>query len=138
MDGYHSDYTLKIQGVGMLSQEKAFDDRDEWRLLTDKLSLVPGITDTGRLGFVLQLKFRQVPGHYPDSAHDLDRLVRNAMDVRKTVEQLTASGIRAHCVAQGGVNLTSPAGKMTMQVISTVAELEKDLLLRTTSHGDHG
>ncbi len=78
----------------MLSQEKAFDDRDEWRLLTDKLSLVPGITDTGRLGFVLQLKFRQVPGHYPDSAHDLDRLVRNAMDVRKTVEQLTASGIR--------------------------------------------
>ncbi len=24
----------------------------------------------GRLGFALQLKFRQVQGHYPDSVHD--------------------------------------------------------------------
>lgn len=54
-----------IQGVGMLSQEKVFDDRDEWRLLADELSLLPGMTDTGRLGFVLQLKFRQVQGHIP-------------------------------------------------------------------------
>ncbi len=52
-----------IQGVGMLLQEKAFDDRDEWHLLADELSLLPGMTDTGRLGFALQLKFRQVQGH---------------------------------------------------------------------------
>ncbi len=44
----------------------------------------------------------------------LDRLVRNAMDVRATVEQLANSGIRVHCLALGGVDLTSPAGKMTM------------------------
>ncbi|EPQ7574392.1 recombinase family protein, partial [Escherichia coli] len=43
----------------------------------------------------------------------LDRLGRNAMDIRKTVEQLTESGIRVHCLALGGVDLTSPAGKMT-------------------------
>lgn len=54
----------------MLLQEKAFDDRDEWHLLADELSLLPGMTDTGRLGFALQLKFRQVQGHYPDSVHD--------------------------------------------------------------------
>ena len=54
----------------MLSQEKAFDDRDEWRLLADALSLLAGITDVGRLGFALQLKFRQVQGYYPDSVHD--------------------------------------------------------------------
>lgn len=29
----------------------------------------------------------------------LDRLGRNAMDIRKTVEQLTESGIRVHCLA---------------------------------------
>ncbi len=28
-----------------------------------------------------------------------DRLGRNAMDIRKTVEQLTESGIRVHCLA---------------------------------------
>ncbi len=54
----------------MLSQEKVIDDRDEWFLLADEISLLPGMTDTGRLGFALQLKFRQVQGHYPDSVHD--------------------------------------------------------------------
>ncbi|EUD07240.1 recombinase family protein [Providencia alcalifaciens] len=65
----------------------------------------------------------------------LDRLGRNAMDIRKTVEQLTESGIRVHCLALGGVDLTSLAGKMTMQVISAVAEFERDLLLERTYSG---
>lgn len=65
----------------------------------------------------------------------LDRLGRNAMDIRKTVEQLDASDIRVHCLALGGVDLTSPAGKMTMQVISAVAEFERDLLLERTYSG---
>lgn len=65
----------------------------------------------------------------------LDRLGRDAMDVRKTVEQLAESDIRVHCLALGGVNLTSPAGKMTMQVISAMAEFEKDLLIERTHSG---
>jgi len=39
------------------------------------------------------------------------------------------SGVRMHCLALGGVDLTSPAGKMTMQVIAAVAEFERDLLI---------
>jgi putative DNA-invertase from lambdoid prophage Rac len=65
----------------------------------------------------------------------LDRLGRNAMDIRKTVELLAISDIRVHCLALGGVDLTSPAGKMTMQVISAVAEFERDLLLERTHSG---
>lgn len=65
----------------------------------------------------------------------LDRLGRNAMDIRKTVELLAASEIRVHCLALGGVDLTSPAGKMTMQVIAAVAEFERDLLLERTHSG---
>lgn len=38
----------------------------------------------------------------------------------------------------GGVALTSPAGKMTMQVISAVAEFERDLLLERTHSGIAG
>lgn len=49
---------------------------------------------------------------------NLDRLGRNAMDIRKTMEQLGASDIRVHCLALGGVDLTCPAGKMAMQVSS--------------------
>ncbi|BBV30753.1 Putative DNA-invertase from lambdoid prophage Rac [Citrobacter werkmanii] len=62
----------------------------------------------------------------------LDRLGRNAMYIRKTVELLAGSEIRVHCRALGGVDLTSPAGKMTMQVISAVAEFERDLLIERT------
>lgn len=65
----------------------------------------------------------------------LDRLGRNAMDVRGTVERLEATGVRVHCMALGGVDLTSPAGKMTMQVISAVAEFERDLLIERTNAG---
>ena len=65
----------------------------------------------------------------------LDRLGRNAMDVRSTVEALAATGIRVHCMALGGVDLTSAAGKMTMQVLAAVAEFERDLLIERTHAG---
>lgn len=44
----------------------------------------------------------------------LDRLERSAMDVRLTVEALTKLGVRVHCLALGGVDLASAAGKITM------------------------
>lgn len=65
----------------------------------------------------------------------LDRLGRNAMDVRASVEGLAARGVRVHCLALGGVDLTSPAGKMTMGVIAAVAEFERDLLIERTQAG---
>lgn len=65
----------------------------------------------------------------------LDRLGRNAMDVRATVEALTGLGVRVHCLALGGVDLTSAAGKMTMGVIAAVAEFERDLLVERTQTG---
>lgn len=65
----------------------------------------------------------------------LDRLGRNAMDVRTTVEYLAKLGVRVHCLALGGVDLTSAAGKMTMGVLNAVAEFERDLLIERTQAG---
>lgn len=65
----------------------------------------------------------------------LDRLGRNAMDVRATVELLAGEGVKVHCLALGGVDLASPAGKMTMGVIAAVAEFERDLLIERTQTG---
>jgi putative DNA-invertase from lambdoid prophage Rac len=65
----------------------------------------------------------------------LDRLGRNAMDVRATVERLAEMQVRVHCLALGGVDLTSSAGKMTMAVIAAVAEFERDLLVERTQAG---
>jgi putative DNA-invertase from lambdoid prophage Rac len=65
----------------------------------------------------------------------LDRLGRNAMDVRGTVERLAADGVRVHCLALGGADLTSAAGKMIMGVLSAMAEFERDLLIERTQAG---
>jgi putative DNA-invertase from lambdoid prophage Rac len=65
----------------------------------------------------------------------LDRLGRNAMDVRSTIDRLAVLNVKVHCLALGGVDLTSAAGKMTMTVIAAVAELERDLLIERTQSG---
>lgn len=65
----------------------------------------------------------------------LDRLGRNAMDVATTVTRLAEMGVRVHCLALGGVDLTSPAGRMTMGVINAVAQFERDLLIERTQSG---
>jgi putative DNA-invertase from lambdoid prophage Rac len=65
----------------------------------------------------------------------LDRLGRDAIDVSTTVAQLEKIGIRVHCLALGGVDLTSSAGKMTMGVINSVAQFERDLLIERTQAG---
>jgi len=65
----------------------------------------------------------------------LDRLGRNAMDVRATVERLASMGVPVHCLALGGADLTSSSGRMTMTVIAAVAEFERDLLVERTQSG---
>jgi putative DNA-invertase from lambdoid prophage Rac len=57
------------------------------------------------------------------------------MDVRSTVERLATDGVRAYCLALAGVDLTSPAGKMTMGVLNAVPEFERDLLIERTYAG---
>ena len=35
-------------------------EQEAWALDADELKLLPGMTDKGRLGFAIQLKFRQI------------------------------------------------------------------------------
>jgi putative DNA-invertase from lambdoid prophage Rac len=43
--------------------------------------------------------------------------------------------VKVHCLALGGVDLTSSAGKMTMGLIAVMAEFERDLLVERTQAG---
>lgn len=65
----------------------------------------------------------------------LDRLGRDAMDVSATVQRLAEAGVRVHCLALGGLDLTSAAGAMTMNVLNAVAQFERDLLIERTKSG---
>ena len=65
----------------------------------------------------------------------LDRLGRDMIDLVQTVKRLEDMGIRVHCLALGGTDLTSAAGKMTMGVLATVAQFERDQLIERTNAG---
>ncbi len=65
----------------------------------------------------------------------LDRLGRDAIDVSSTVTALADEGVRVYCLALGGVDLTSSAGTMTMNVLNAVAQFERDLLIERTQSG---
>lgn len=65
----------------------------------------------------------------------LDRLGRNAIDVQFTVRVLAERGVKVVCLALGGMDLNSPAGKMTMGVLTAVAEFERDLIVERTQAG---
>lgn len=115
--------SLEIQAAGFSIEAR--------RLIEENIS--GSVAAKERPGF-MKLIDRMEPGDVL-IVTKLDRLGRNAMDVRATVEQLANAGIRVHCLALGGVDLTSPAGKMTMQVIAAVAEFERDLLIERTQAG---
>jgi putative DNA-invertase from lambdoid prophage Rac len=66
----------------------------------------------------------------------LDRLGRNSIDVQTTVKRLDEMGVRVHCLALGGVDLTSPAGKMTMGVGKESHSGREDGQARCTQLGD--
>jgi putative DNA-invertase from lambdoid prophage Rac len=65
----------------------------------------------------------------------LDRLGRDVVDVVTTVNQLAAIGVKVHCLQLGGTDLTSAAGRMTMNVLASVAQFERDLLIERTQSG---
>lgn len=65
----------------------------------------------------------------------LDRLGRNAMDIRSTVERLAKEGVRIYCLALGGMDLNSSTGKLAMGMIAAFAEFERDQLIERTNAG---
>jgi putative DNA-invertase from lambdoid prophage Rac len=114
---------MEIEAAGFVIEKR--------RLIEEKISgSVPAKERTGFMKLIDRMESGDVL-----VVTKLDRLGRNAMDVRATVEQLAGLGVRVHCLALGGVDLTSAAGKMTMQVIAAVAEFERDLLLERTQSG---
>jgi putative DNA-invertase from lambdoid prophage Rac len=65
----------------------------------------------------------------------LDRPGRNVVDVVSTTDQLAAIGVKLHCLQISGTDLTSAAGRLTMNVLTSVAQFEQDILIERTQAG---
>jgi putative DNA-invertase from lambdoid prophage Rac len=65
----------------------------------------------------------------------LDRLGRDAIDLLQTVHLLQERGVHVIVHQLGNTDLTSPAGKLLLTMLSAVAEMERDLLVERTQAG---
>ncbi len=65
----------------------------------------------------------------------LDRLGRDAIDVLQTVKEFGSKGVKVIVLQLGNTDLTSPAGKLLLMMLSAVAEMERDLLVERTQAG---
>ncbi|HDR9585096.1 recombinase family protein [Burkholderia cepacia] len=65
----------------------------------------------------------------------LDRLGRDAVDVLQTIRSLERRSIKVIVMQLGQTDLTSPAGKLLLTMLASVAEMERDLLIERTQAG---
>jgi DNA invertase Pin-like site-specific DNA recombinase len=65
----------------------------------------------------------------------LDRLGRDAQDVGSTIKALAQRKIEVIVLQLGKLDLTSSAGKLMMNMLAAVAEMERDLLIERTQSG---
>ncbi|KVD18174.1 recombinase family protein [Burkholderia ubonensis] len=97
-------------------------------------------TISGSVAAMERPKFRALVEHKLERSDalvvtKLDRLGRNTSDVLTTIDRLTGMGVRLHCLALEGVDLTSAAGKLHLTVLAAVAQFERDLLIERTHAG---
>ena len=60
-------------------------------------------------------------------ATKLDRLFRSVRDMLNTIAELEAVGVKL-VVVQDQIDLTTPAGRMMMQMLGVIAEFERELI----------
>ena len=65
----------------------------------------------------------------------LDRLGRDAQDVGATIKALAARKIEVIVLQLGKLDLASAAGKLMLNMLAAVAEMERDLLVERTQSG---
>ncbi len=84
--------------------------------------------------------FQQLIDHKMESGDTLvilklDRLGRDMIDVMETLHQLSDRGISVISLDLGAIDLTSPAGKLQVQVMAAVAEFERNRIRERTKEG---
>ena len=65
----------------------------------------------------------------------LDRLGRDAQDIGATIKALAELKIEVIVLQLGKLELASPAGKLMLNMLAAVAEMERDLLIERTQSG---
>lgn len=129
-------------GYGRVSTIKQHTDNQKLELEQANFKIDYWFEDTGISGktcAALRPQFKQLLEKIRDGetlvVSKLDRLGRDAIDVLQTVKLLSQRSIKVIVHQLGNTDLSSPAGKMLLTMLSAVAEMERDLLVERTQAG---
>jgi DNA invertase Pin-like site-specific DNA recombinase len=65
----------------------------------------------------------------------LDRFARSTQDLHNLLAALGVKGVGFRCLAQAGVDTTTPTGKLTLSILGAVAAFEADLRAERQAEG---
>ncbi|MCF2849181.1 recombinase family protein [Pseudoalteromonas sp. ACER1] len=65
----------------------------------------------------------------------LDRLGRDNIDVQNTINRILSKGIKLHCLDLPSKDLSSPEGRLMLQLLSSFAEFERNRIRERTLEG---
>jgi putative DNA-invertase from lambdoid prophage Rac len=134
---------VKTFGYGRVSTSSQTSDNQRQALdgLGYKIDYWYEDTISGKTPARSRPKFNEMLGKMRDHENEklvvlrIDRLGRDAADILQTVDHLRERGIQVIVHQLGGVDLTSPAGKMMLTVLAGLAEMERELLIERIHDG---
>ena len=94
---------------------------------------------SGKVSAMQRPQFKDLMGKIRDGetlvVSKLDRLGRDAQDVGSTIKLLAGRNVEVVVHQLGKLDLTSPAGKLMLNMLAAVAEMERDMLVERTQSG---
>lgn len=115
------DLTIQRDALHAYGCEQIFCEKASGRQASDRAALQDAIK-TSRSGDIIVVT-------------RLDRFARSAQDLHNLLAMLDSKNVGFRCLAQTGVDTTTPSGKLTLAILGAVAAFETDLRAERQAEG---
>lgn len=115
------DLTVQEEALRAAGCEQIYSEKKSGRQATDREALHDAMK-AARAGDIIVVS-------------RLDRFARSTQDLHNLLGALEAKGVGFRCLAQSGVDTTTPTGKLTLSILGAVAAFEADLRAERQADG---
>lgn len=115
------DLTVQEEALRSAGCEQIYSEKKSGRQATDREALHDAMK-AARAGDIIVVS-------------RLDRFARSTQDLHNLLATLEAKGVGFRCLAQAGVDTTTPTGKLTLSILGAVAAFEADLRAERQAEG---
>lgn len=115
------DLTIQEEALYAAGCEQIYAEKKSGRHSVDRAALIDAIK-AARAGDIIVVT-------------RLDRFARSTQDLHNLLAKLETKDVGFRCLAQSGVDTTTPTGKLTLSILGAVATFESDLRAERQAEG---